>query len=1039
MNWQRSKYYVRDFLRSVRRSKYVNDFLRPSWNRYLQKVTCLEVLFLMQPMIQQEGFSNTAKWIREKYLSQWFKPLLAKFCRAICDYATQLYAASPMFCKKNNNPHFVIHVCCWGKSYLEKMRTCFIPSLLAKNNLPSLSKEYHCILLIHCTSQVKRALERTFPMLDDYCEVHYCIIPRTLLKCIKTPRSYKALSRFRSLKDWVATVQNLHYYLLGLLQTHALEVARLNNSYVSFLMPDFILSDSFLLNCSEKIKDKVCLFAVPPSINYDAVKAPLQAYYSNTEKTTLTISSNELGFLKQKSLHPALLERIISPETCATLLCAQFLFYNYNRLILRSFHYHPILLNASKMDKNCWHNLLPIDSKISDWLESLPDFDNQIWTYTDDDSISCAELSDASYPRPKITHYATHDELIDATVVMIRTQPLLYSSKLGKYLAKQKCNMGINLQASVSRADDVIFFAMVGKRLIQHINKVFDQFSPTNSDIRAIENHLTANGYSRKFIFSTADCIGGVYPITEENIANVLWFAQFLTRYFQESEESARLYLKVIETMPYCTEAYIDLLHSVQWHYNLFDKFDFVSNIFEFIRYNTPFTNNKTSDSLLVLGQLLTRIGRLDEAKIIFQKLIDLDIDPASYDSITKLQVQANYHLLELQYLTSHKYPELDDLYSQQVHSTSKLIVSICCYGDYIDQLCGVGGSTLFCKQNKQIFSDEWDTTLLIFCKVDDKVRIERSKFYEKISSLITVHILIIPENIFALAHHSWVYRWAPPSIVISTLTYIRSLEIAKQHKASLLILPGDAIYANTIMSDITNAYKQGCQIIFTSGMYVINQTIKQQHVHLSLSPEDLVRFVVEHPHPMIDGQTVTGDTTVLPGIVLWKDGNEFFGHFFMLHPVFMSSAFIEKTSSVIPESIDGSWVYALSINHREPIRVWVTTQEKNILFVTTEGQDSEVPVKNFHVNTLAYEAASWLTNVMTPLHVWLFTHRLYFSRDSLHEKQFPSERMDNLVKDLLQLFPKLSTKQFPFCDFESDSLDNESDSVHNEIEYSLV
>ena len=155
----------------------------------------------------------------------------------------------PLWDMKKAGEKVIIHFCCWNVSYTEKVKKYLIPSLLAENNLPALSLKYNVVLMIHCDDFTKKAIVKSdfYGRLVKYATIHFFVFPSKLISlyylCAKPHTSIKIFPTVR-------------YLLLGVCQTHAFKIALKNQAYISFLMPDVVLSDSFMSYAFEKIINK---------------------------------------------------------------------------------------------------------------------------------------------------------------------------------------------------------------------------------------------------------------------------------------------------------------------------------------------------------------------------------------------------------------------------------------------------------------------------------------------------------------------------------------------------------------------------------------------------------------------------------------------------------------------------------------------------------------------------------------------------------------------------------------------------------------
>ena len=96
--------------------------------------------------------------------------------------------------------------------------------------------------------------------------------------------------------------KNLKYTLLGGLQIQALEIAIKNKCYVSFLMPDFVLSDDFFKKAFLNIENKKMVLATGFRTDFQKVAGGLDRFFSDKEKVKLSIPAYRLTELKIKNI-----------------------------------------------------------------------------------------------------------------------------------------------------------------------------------------------------------------------------------------------------------------------------------------------------------------------------------------------------------------------------------------------------------------------------------------------------------------------------------------------------------------------------------------------------------------------------------------------------------------------------------------------------------------------------------------------------------------------------------------------------------------
>lgn len=363
--------------------------------------------------------------------------------------------------KQNEKEVFFIHCCVWGDGYSEKFITYLLPSLLAQGNLPAISKEYNIVLLIHCDKKTQEKLlaSSVIEQIKKYARMEFILIPETIFILYKkiTHLSYRKKSQISD---------NLKYYLLGGLQTLALKKALLQKAYISFLMPDIVLSDSVLTTAFQQTKDRKIALTTTSRTNYQAVKTPLNEC-SNSEKTSLSISAPDLTLLQIDHLHPDDKKHIVSEYTQHFTFSARLFFQTREGFIIRAFHYHPILIDCKKLTQPILFDYLPIDNSILNQLidNTIP-YNQQIWVCDNASIMAIMELTNSTNKVDLISHednILTYLELINIVKNSIKKSGPLFDTPFNRYLISfrhQYSSSSIRKEL-INEVDDHHFFEQV--------------------------------------------------------------------------------------------------------------------------------------------------------------------------------------------------------------------------------------------------------------------------------------------------------------------------------------------------------------------------------------------------------------------------------------------------------------------------------------------------------------------------------------------------------------------------------------------------
>ena len=305
-----------------------------------------------------------------------------------------------------------------------------LPSLLAANNLPAISKQYNVILLIHCDAKTKKLIAQSanYKKIEKYAKVAFCVFPWSLMQMYHL-KSAKISSIYPQIR----------YLLLGVCQTHAFKVALSHKACLSYLMPDVVLSDSFFQHAFSKIEGKRIVFTTTYRSNYQGVYSELDHLYAASGvQGELAITGDKLLELQIKHIHPYELKRIVSTQTENFSPSARLIFKNKNGFIFRCFHYHPVIINCSNLDRHIKLDYLPIDNTaLNDVLDSHISYEKQAWICTNPSQMAIMELSDEA-PEMKIILNKTtlnYEQLVSQVHDLLINAPTIFNTAFNQFLA----------------------------------------------------------------------------------------------------------------------------------------------------------------------------------------------------------------------------------------------------------------------------------------------------------------------------------------------------------------------------------------------------------------------------------------------------------------------------------------------------------------------------------------------------------------------------------------------------------------------------
>ena len=395
-------------------------------------VTGNNVLQNAQHIATQQSLSAAVFYLQKKY--RFCKFATVRFGLFLYEYLSQL--ESEHLFDKQEPGGFIIHFCCWGKEYTEKAKKYLLPSLNSASNLSAIAKCTKSIVLIHCDEATKSELMQSIVVkqLQSFIEIKFLILPQKLLAAFQSSQNYPDFSFFKKINQ---VTQHNKYFLLGGLQCYALKIALQHKAYISFMMPDFLLSDLFMAQAFSKIKDKVLVVTTSFRTDYQKVKKTIDSFYSNSDVSSLSIPASILTELQIEHIHPAAKRRVVSEQTEKFSPSAQLIFEAPDGFIIRSFHYHPILINCSRITHALQIGYMPIDGDLNCIVSNNKPYDQQVEVCDDSSIFSFMELSDENVEGGLSSdkNKLSYSELVQQVRKMIANVPHMYDEPLNRYFS----------------------------------------------------------------------------------------------------------------------------------------------------------------------------------------------------------------------------------------------------------------------------------------------------------------------------------------------------------------------------------------------------------------------------------------------------------------------------------------------------------------------------------------------------------------------------------------------------------------------------
>jgi len=409
------------------------------------------------------SLAEAVHFLKKQY--RFFRPAPVRFLTRLYRY---LLETADLLPKLDENNTFILHLCCWGKEYCAKVTRYLLPSLLSEGNLPTAAKEQKVTLLIHCDELSSFQLQQSLVLehVKKYASVELIVLPEPLITAYNSCLRYPSFSFFKKIKIINA---HLRYFLLGALQSQALDLALKSQSYISFLMPDLVLSKKFLSNAFLMLENKKIVAATAFRSDYNKVVYQLDRYFTNQQKTELVIPAEVLKDLQVNHMHAASKRTIISEETLNFAPCAHLLFESEKGFILRSFHYHPVLLDCSRHQYKIKKDYYPIDGAVLNQIlsDDLP-VNEQVVVCCASSEVVFMELSDRRDTIAESAQKSDYKVMLRLVYNMLQKHPDVYNTPLSRYYSSvRNCFESSTYQRekNITVADDQ-FFADLEIRLL---------------------------------------------------------------------------------------------------------------------------------------------------------------------------------------------------------------------------------------------------------------------------------------------------------------------------------------------------------------------------------------------------------------------------------------------------------------------------------------------------------------------------------------------------------------------------------------------
>lgn len=235
---------------------------------------------------------------------------------------------------------YLVHVAVWG-SYGTTFLNYLAPTLLSPNNILA-AKSKKIKILFTCSQDFKKNFLETiyFERLQNYYEIEFIVFSNFFLRqCL--PR--------------VLFKSSILYCVLGFMEYIAARIALLEHASLIPLFPDFIIEENFFNKIINLHKKYDSVFTTPFRSEEEGIKKHLNRKIigmQNDEKVkVIQLSADEVVDMQCGALHQETINRIISKSKKDFSITAQLIFKDRNKIIIKAFHWTPLLIDYSILKK----------------------------------------------------------------------------------------------------------------------------------------------------------------------------------------------------------------------------------------------------------------------------------------------------------------------------------------------------------------------------------------------------------------------------------------------------------------------------------------------------------------------------------------------------------------------------------------------------------------------------------------------------------------------------------------------------------------
>lgn len=554
----------------------------------------------------------------------------------------------------------------------------------------------------------------------------------------------------------------------------------------------------------------------------------------------------------------------------------------------------------------------------------------------------------------------------------------------------------------------IISFSMIKK--IKKLVSNYENVCNDQSD--GLKAYLNKNEFPESTLLLIADSIGHSLPVTIENADDLEWFGNLLRTVFYNKIKCIYIFIEILKVVAHKTTIYHVLMDIYFYDVLTITNFDFLGNVISQLSKPIPGLDPLYyCMSYTYIGMIFQRLGRFWDARSAYNMAVSFRDDPR------KISKTAEYANLELDYLASINGMNLLQEKSRMLNDKPLLIIGTVLFGARYEKLFRtIAGATFFCNRNLAQLKTRWRPILVVFCSLFDKINLQNTDFYKKLSSELQIKIIIFPEVL--ISNHPDPIKsgekYSPPLVYsLSGLLQTCLIVLARKCNADLINLPPDAVFTNQTGTEIIKNVQNGSKVIFTPGIRLKRNEIVQSlselkrdsnEFSIDISSEELTELALANLHPAIKACFFTNERITHPGILMWDiNGKGLICHSFQMHPIFVNAELLKNSPVKRFNSIDGDFVNGMLPCPSDWKHIHIVNNKSHCIMFELSGP--EVPFELcYSTKNIVKSAGSWIANTMRPLNFWLLKRGVQFGNVTTQDSLEIKKQVDKTISEILKL-----------------------------------